>query len=44
MIMMFANYSNQLNDVAENPAAIQSATDQICKFNNIKDTFKTHEI
>jgi AhpD family alkylhydroperoxidase len=44
MVMMFANYSNHLNDVAENPAAIQSATDQICKFNNIKDTFKTHEI
>lgn len=44
MIMMFANYSNHLNDVSENPAAIQSASDQICKFNNIKQTFKTHEI
>jgi AhpD family alkylhydroperoxidase len=44
MIMMFANYSNHLNNVAENPAAIKSASDQICKFNNIKDTFKTHEI
>lgn len=46
MAMMFANYSNHLNNVAENPAAIQSASDQLCKFNTDikKDTFKTHAI
>jgi AhpD family alkylhydroperoxidase len=45
MIMMFANYSNHLNDVAENPAAIQSAMDQLCKINpNLKDTFVAHSI
>jgi hypothetical protein len=39
MIMVFANYSN-LNDVAENPAATQSTSDQIFKHLKIEGTLK----
>ena len=45
MIMCFANYSNHLNQVAENQDDIQDATNQLTKALNINDNFvATHAI